>query len=55
MNDIFLFCCGIGVTLITGFGVIVYAMTPPSYQKIKIKLPEPDIDLGAAKSVLTEI
>ena len=34
------------VTLISGFGVIVYVMTPPSYEKPP-KKPEPDIDLGS--------
>lgn len=44
-----LFICGLSVTLVSAFGVIVYVMTPPSYEK-PTKKPEPDIDLGGSKS-----
>ena len=44
-----LFVCGLSVTLISAFGVIVYVMTPPSYDKPP-KKPEPDIDMGASKT-----
>jgi len=42
------------VTLISGFGVIVYAMTPPSYEKPP-KKPEPDIDLGSHDSEVKKV
>jgi len=46
MDNIVLFCCGLVVTLIAAFGIIIYAMTPPPYEK-PLKKPEPDIDLGS--------
>jgi hypothetical protein len=46
MDNFILFVLGLTVTLISAFGVIVYAMTPPSYEKPS-KEPEPDIDMGA--------
>ena len=49
MDNFVLFVCGLSVTLISAFGVIVYVMTPPSYEK-QTKKPEPDIDLGASKT-----
>lgn len=49
MDNFYLFICGLVVALVSGFGVIIYVMTPPSYEKT-LKKPEPDIDLGAAES-----
>ena len=46
MDNFILFVCGLSVTLVSAFGVIVYVMTPPYYEKPP-KKPEPDIDLGA--------
>lgn len=49
MDNFYLFICGLVVSLVSGFGVIIYAMTPSSYEK-PIKKIESDIDLGAVKS-----
>lgn len=54
MDNLFLFGAGMIVTLISGFGVIVYAMTPPSYEKPP-KKPEPDIDLGSHDSEVKKV
>ena len=45
MDNFALFICGLVVTLMSGMGVIIYAMTPPTEKKLRE--PEPDIDLGA--------
>ena len=50
MDNFYLFICGLVVALVSGFGVIIYAMTPQTYEKPP-KKPEPDIDLGAAEIV----
>lgn len=46
MDNFYLFIFGLTVTLVSGLGVVIYVMSPPSYEK-QPKKPEPDIDLGA--------
>ena len=53
MDNFVLFVCGLAVTLISGLGVIIYVMSPPSYEKA-IKKPEPDIDLGSHPEKLVD-